>query len=220
MKKKIKKSQNTYTPPGRRNFPEDEARLTWLSMLLDAYFECDKSVFQSIEQEISKKGRTLACTRGCSSCCKTHVTIPVYPLELLGLYWFILEKTKETHQEMIIRQLMDFEPGKGCPFMVEGVCGVHPMRPMACRFFNVFNTPCKEGEDPYYTRRQDVMTPDEKQKTKALSLMLPHHGITSRPERREAMRTGYINKFVKNLQNINWPKVAISLKNRDQNPLF
>ena len=189
-------------------------------MLLDAYFEADKTVFQTIAAEISKKGKTLACARGCSSCCKTHVTIPVYPLELLGLYWFILEKANEANREAIINQLMDFEPGKGCPFLVRGICGVHAMRPMACRFFNVYNTPCKEGEDPFYTRRKDVMTPDEKQKDKALSLMLPYHGITRRPERREAMRNGYIHKFVKNLQNINWPKVAMSLKNRDPNPLL
>lgn len=219
MTKKKQQSQNTYPAPKRQHFQTEEARITWLPMLLDAYLESDKSVHTGISQELTKKGRTLACTRGCSSCCKTHVTIPVYPLELLGLYWFVLEKVTEDYREMIIRQLLDFEPGKGCPFLIEGICGVHPMRPMACRFFNVFNTPCKEGEDPYYTRRNDVMTPDEKGKNKALSLMLPYHGIIQRAERREAMRNGYIHRFAKNLQEINWPKVAVSLKNKDRSPL-
>lgn len=188
-------------------------------MLLDAYFESDKSVYQSIAKELTKKGRMLACSKGCASCCKTHVTIPVYPLELLGIYWFALEKVIEEHREIMVKQLLDFEPGKGCPFLIEGTCDVHPMRPMACRFFNVFNTPCKEGEDPFYTRRKDVMTPYEKEKNKALSWMLPHHGIVQRAERREAMRNGYIHRFAKNLQDINWPKVAMHLKNKDENPL-
>ena len=219
-KKKNKKSQNTYQAPRRLHYPEDEKQHSWLSMLADAYYESDRSVYDTISRQMNKQNTTLACARGCSSCCKTHVTIPVYPLELLGLYWYILEKAKPEAREIIITQLMDFEPGKGCPFLVAGVCGVHPMRPMACRFFNVFTTPCREGEDPFYTRRQDVMTPDEKQKNKALAHMLPHHGITSRPERRDAMRNGYMHRFAKNLQNINWPKVALHLKNRDQAPLF
>ena len=188
-------------------------------MLLDAYFESDRSVYQSVAEELSKKGRILACSRGCSFCCKTHGDIPVYPLELLGLYWFVMEKVTEAVQEIIAKQLLDFETGKGCPFLIEGACGVHPVRPMACRFFNVFHTPCKEGEDPYYTRRKDVLTPDEKGKDKALSLMLPYHGIVQRAERREAMRNSYIHQFVKNLQNINWPKVAMHLKNKDRDPL-
>jgi len=103
--------------------------------------------------------------------------------------------------------------------MVEDACGVHPVRPMACRFFNVFNTPCKEGEDPFYTRRGDVMTPDERGKDRALSLMLPHHGICQRAERREAMKQGYMHRYAKNLQSINWPKVAERLGIRDRRPL-
>lgn len=188
--------------------------MPWLSMLLDAYDETDKSVRNTIAE--AYRGRKLACARGCCACCKTHVTIPVYPLELVGLYWYILEKVAEGNRETIIAQLSGFEPGKGCPFLVEGACGIHPMRPMACRFFNVFSVPCKEGEDPYYTRREDVMTPNEKEKSKALSNMLHHHGITGRAERREAMRTGYINRFARNLQSINWPKVAIRLRQKDR----
>jgi len=220
MTKQHRKSQNRYTKPQRLNFPAEEVSINWLSMLLDVYFESDQSVYSSITEELTRKGRTLACFKGCFFCCKTHRDIPVYPLELLGLYWFVLEKMTQAHQENIIKQLEDFEPGKCCPFLIDDVCGIHPMRPMACRFFNVFNTPCKEGEDPYYTRRKDVMTPDEKEKNKALSLMLPYHGIFQRAERREAMRNGYIHQFVKNLQNINWPKVAMRLKQKDQNPLI
>jgi hypothetical protein len=90
---------------------------------------------------------------------------------------------------------------------------------MACRYFNVFAKPCSEGEDPFYTRRYDVLTPDEKLKDKALSLMLPYHGIIQRAERREAMKNGYIHQFVKNLQEIHWPKVAMRLSRGDKSPI-
>ena len=103
---------------------------------------------------------------------------------------------------------------------MEGACGVHPMRPMACRFFNVFNRVCEEGEDPFYSRRKDVFTPDEKVKEKALSMMLPHHGIVQRSEKKEALRSGYLNRYVKNLQELRWPDIAERLKNGDRSPLI
>jgi len=219
MARRSRASRNTYGEPRRIGFPEDEARLGWLPMLLDAYYESDKSVYQSIAKALTKRGRRLACAKGCSSCCKTHVTIPVYPLELLGLYWFALEKMGEKNRIALVDQLLSFRPGSGCPFLISGICGVHPVRPMACRFFNVFNTRCREGEDPFYTRRQDVLTPDGKEKNKALSCMLPYHGFSQRAERREAMRNGTIHRYAKNLQNINWPKVALSLGRGDKAPL-
>ena len=219
MKKKKIKKQNSYAAPVRLSFPEHESAISWLPMLFDAYLSADQGIFQSIEKELAK-GRRLACTRGCSACCNTHVTIPVYPLELLGIYWYLLDISSGETSEVILNQLLDFVPGNGCPFLAEGVCGIHAVRPMACRFFNVFNKICEKGEDPFYTRRQDVLTPDEKDKDKALSLMLPYHGIIQRTERREAMRNGYIHRFVKNLQNIHWPNIAVRLKNSDRSPMI
>jgi Fe-S-cluster containining protein len=212
------KKQGTYSEPRRLSYPEAESEIAWISMILDAYYTADLGVYQAIDKELSSGKRVLACSKGCSSCCRTHVTIPVYPLELLGLYWYMLDVVEENTRETLIRQLYEFAPGKGCPFLIEGACGVHPLRPLACRFFNVFTKPCEEGEDPYYTRRHDVLTPDDKVKDKALSFMLPYHGIIQRSERREAMRNGYMHQFIKNLQEINWPKVALQLSKGDKTP--
>lgn len=218
MAKKMNRKQTAYPVPIRLNFPEYEEASNWLSMLFDAYFSADQGIFESIEIEL-RKGRTLACARGCSACCKTHVTIPVYPLELMGINWYMSEKAHHDSYETILSQMLDFAPGKGCPFLIEGACGIHPMRPLACRFFNVFSKPCGEGEDPYYTRRKDVWTPDNKIKDKALSKMLPHYGIVQRAEKREAMKNGYMHKFVKNMQDIHWPNVAIRLSNKEISPI-
>jgi Fe-S-cluster containining protein len=202
-----KKNSSNYPEPQRLSFPEAEKTLAWLPMLLDAYIIADRAIHASVESEL-KKGRRLACAKGCSTCCSTHVTIPVYPLELAGIYWYAMEGLEGEAFKTIQHQLACFHPGAGCPFLMDGGCGIHPMRPLACRHFNVFDTPCGIGEDPFFTRRKDVLTPDEKGKDKALMAMLPYHGITDRAEKRETIKKGLIHNTVKNLQEIEWVKLA------------
>lgn len=196
-----------YSKPERLKFAEDEKETGWLSGLLDAYHIADKGLFDSILKE-EKKGRTLACAKGCSSCCATHTTIPVYPLELLGIYWYVILKLTGSKRNIIKDQLKSFSPGKPCPFLAEGSCGIHPMRPLACRHFNVFGKPCEEGEDPFYTRRHDVLTPDEKVKNKALTHMAFIHGIEGRQERKNFVQSGKIHELARNMQEIEWYKLA------------
>ena len=199
--------QTPYGNPIRLSFPADEAKNGWLPLLLDVYFMADTGVYEGINLRL-KQGQTLACAKGCSNCCKTHTDIPVYPLELLGLYWYAIEKVQGEPREKLKLQLRGYTKGNACPFLLEGSCVVHPLRPMACRHFNVFRQSCGEGEDPYYTRRKDVLTPIEKYKEKALAAMLPFHGIKLRAERREAMKKGTIHTFVENLRELEWGKLA------------
>ncbi|PID78202.1 MAG: zinc/iron-chelating domain-containing protein [Deltaproteobacteria bacterium] len=196
-----------YPPPSRLSFPEDEKQTDWLSGLLDAYYTADRGIYKSILKE-ERKGRKLACAKGCSTCCTTHVTIPVYPLEILGIYWFVILKTAETLKKKLKSNLELFSHGKSCPFLVDGSCGIHPMRPLACRHFNVFSKSCEKGEDPYYTRKGDVLIPDENAKNKALSLMVFIHGIIDRNERKEFVRSGKIHSLARNMQEIDWHKLA------------
>jgi Fe-S-cluster containining protein len=189
------------------SFPEEEQTNAWLSQLLDAYYIADKGVSEGIQRRLDQ-GQTLACRKGCSSCCETHVTIPVYPLELVGLYWYVIDKLDRDRQIELKPQLRQYGLDDPCPFLLRGACIVHPMRPLACRHFNVFHTPCGKGEDPYYTRRKDVLTPLKKYKDKALAAMLPFHGITSRVKRKEAIRNGYLHTLARNLQDLDWQKLA------------
>lgn len=80
-----------YRKPKRLTFTDDEKRFKWLTTLLDAYSIIDEGVSAAISRE-HKRGRELACAKGCSSCCTTHQDIPVYPLELMGMSWYIIEK--------------------------------------------------------------------------------------------------------------------------------
>ncbi len=210
--KRKKKKKKTPSGPQRLSFPE-ESSVTWLPMLLDAYHIADRGIAMAIRRRTGR-GERLACTRGCSTCCATHVTIPVYPLEVVGIYWYVIEKMLGPERDRLKRQLARFRKADPCPFLMDGACSIHPMRPLACRHFNVFNRPCEQGEDPYYTRRHDVLTPDERFKARAVAAMLPFHGIKDRARRKQAARSGWLDGQVQNLHDIDWHNLALRMEGR------
>jgi Fe-S-cluster containining protein len=196
-----------YPPPRRLAFPEDEQRLPWLAPLLDAYHIIDQGVHEAVRRQ-ERQGRRLACAKGCSACCRSHTTIPVYPLELMGLYWYAVERLQGPPRERLAVQLKEGVAGGACPFLVDGICSVHPMRPIACRQFNVFDKVCTEGEDAYHTRRADVLTPIRRYADDAFYRMLPFYGIEEKRERRKAVKDGRLHALAKVLQDLDWTKLA------------
>jgi len=195
-----------YPEPRRLSFP-DEGRLPWLSPLLDAYRIIDDGIHEGVRRE-ELQGRRLACANGCSACCRSHLTIPVYPLELMGLYWYCSERLAGDLRGHVAGQLRAQVTGQPCPFLVDGSCAVHPMRPIACRQFNVFDRVCAEGEDAFHSRRADVLTPMPRFADRAFDRMLPFYGITDRRERREAIKTGRLHALARVLQGLEWAKLA------------
>jgi Fe-S-cluster containining protein len=204
-----------YLKPRRLSFPADEAAHYWLSMLLESYYIVDKGIAEAIERDI-KSGRKLACAKGCSSCCKTHKDIPVYPLELAGISWYVTEKISGPERRVIKRQLKEYKEGDPCPFLVDGSCSVHPMRPISCRQFIVFGKLCDEGEDPYYTRREDVMPPVKKHVDKSFFIMLPFYGVEKRAERLKLIKSGAVHKLVKLMQTCNWKSLSDKMDDFDR----
>lgn len=179
-------------------------------MLLDSYFAADRGVFEGIRRQTAK-GRSLACDKGCSHCCRSHTSIPVYPLEVIGIYWYVIQKLDREQQARLQKPLKSHQSGDPCPFLVDGICAVHPLRFLACRHFNVFDTTCKAGEDAFFTRRSDVLTPIKRHQDEALAKMLPFHGIKNKVQRREAIKTGWIHQHAQVLQEIDWSKLASRL---------
>jgi Fe-S-cluster containining protein len=208
-----KKKRSASDKIKRLSFPEEEG-LSWLSMLLDAYHIVDKGVAGAIKAE-EKKGRRLACAKGCSSCCLTHRDIPVYPLELMGISWYAAEKMAGPERDLLKEQLKEQKKDAPCPFLIGAACSIHPMRPMACRQFNVFGRPCEEGEDPYYTRIKDVLPPVKKFVDQAFIIMLPFHGVEKESEKIKAVESGALNRMVKVLQECNWRLLAERMEKRD-----
>lgn len=200
--------------PKRLRFPKDEARHAWLPLLLDAYQIIDRGVQEGVRREASK-GRRLACTKGCAACCRSHLTIPVYPLELIGIYWYATEQITAALREPLKRQLRAYRPGMPCPFLIDDACAIHPMRPAACRQFNVFDRVCSEGEDAYYTRRGDVLTPLQRFMNAAFDRMLPFYGVEDAGQRRKLIRDDRVHTLAKVLQELDWSKLANRMEAHD-----
>ncbi len=213
MPKKKNKKSVLYRAK-RVSFPDDEKDKPWLGMLLDAYHIVDRGVTKSIETE-RKKGRKLACAKGCANCCSTHNDIPVYPLEIVGILWYVTEKITGQVRENLKRQLNAFTKNSTCPFLVEGGCAIHLLRPMACRQFNVLGRPCEVGEDPYYTRREDVMDPVKKYVDQGFFIMLPYYGVENEKERIKIIETGSFHNMAKELHACNWVELAGKMERFD-----
>ena len=211
---KSKTNKTASSKAKRLSFPEDEKEHPWLKLLLEAYYIVDKGIVQAIDAE-KKKGRQLACAKGCSSCCKTHKDIPVYPLELAGIAWYVTQEMKSAGRDLLRQQLESYKKDDPCPFLMEGACSVHPVRPMACRQFNDYSKACEEGEDPYYTRREDVMNPVNKHIDQAFFIMLPYYGIEKESERIKIVETGAFHRMAKELYACNWKSLAEKMSSFD-----
>jgi Fe-S-cluster containining protein len=191
----------------RLRFPEEEEKLPWLPMLLDAYAVIDEGVAVAITAEERESGLKLACREGCDNCCRSQTDIPLYPLELVGITWFVTERMTGPGRTTLRDQLRRHVEGDPCPFLLSGSCGIHPVRPVACRQFNVFYEPCEKGEDPYFTRRDEVLTPIQEYTDRAFSLMLPFYGVPERADKERAVKH-IIRTQVLNLMSFDWKHLA------------
>ena len=185
----------------RLHFPDDEQRLSWLPALLDAFAIIDTGVAIAIRDAEKKEKMTLACGPDCDVCCH-QPDIPLYPHELPGLAWYVAEKLPTETRTRVLAQCARHGKGSPCPFLVDHVCSVHPVRPVACRQYNVFTTPCAPGEDPYYTRRQDVLVPIADYTDRAFTAVLLFYGMER--DRNVVMAVRKIKERIMNLQDQDW----------------
>jgi uncharacterized protein len=193
----------------RLPFPEDEKRLPWLPLLLDAYAIADTGVAIAIREEEKKRKTKLACGKGCGNCCTHQTDLPVYPHELVGVYWYVTEKLQNPDRERLRDRLARHVNGSGCPFLLDASCSVHPVRPMGCRQFNVFGAPCAPGEDPYFTRRPDVLTPIPGYADRAFGAVLPFYNMKREGDIAKSIKL--VRTQIMNLQAFDWSKLVVAL---------
>jgi Fe-S-cluster containining protein len=153
-------------------------------------------------------GTGIACSRGCAVCCGQK-DIPVYPHELVGLYWYASEKLGLPDRLALKEQLENRGPGSPCPFLIHNACAVHPVRPAACRWFNIFGSPCGPGEDPYYTRRADVLVPIEEYTDRAFSAILAFYDLKKNDDPARSLRL--VRSRIMNLQTYDWSKLLLAM---------
>ncbi len=204
MKKSQKKDRDSLSR--RLLFPEDEERLPWLPMLLDAYAIADTGVAIIVRDEEKKRKRRLACAKGCGNCCRHQKDLPLYPHELIGIYWYVSEKMPEPGRTILRERLPSVPADSACPFLVDDSCSIHPVRPLGCRQFNVFGSPCSSGEDPYYTRRDDVLTPPADYTERVFGVVLPLYNLGRERGTGKAIRL--VRSQIMNLRSFDWSRLV------------
>jgi len=194
----------------RLHFPEDEQRLAWLSPLLDAYAIADTGVTIAIRDAEKKEKKKLACGKGCGSCCIHQKDLPLYPHEIVGIYWYVSEKLTGPLRDILKDRLSICDAASGCPFLIDDSCSIHPVRPVGCRQFNVFTAPCVPGEDPYFTRRDDVLQPIPEYLDRAFAAVIPLYPGVRKEEVSAAIRM--IRSQIVNLLSYDWSKLAVLME--------
>ena len=74
---------------------------------------------------------------------------------------------------------------------------------------------CSEGEDAWYTRRKDVLTPLKEYTDRAFDVTLPFYGIEKKSDRRKAIRDGTIHGIARVLKDCNWASLAEKMSHHD-----
>ncbi len=211
MKKSAMKKAGSLS--SRLSFPGDERRLPWLPLLLDAYAIADTGVQVGIRNEEKRRNVRLACGKGCGSCCVHQRDIPLYPHELVGIYWYVTEKMDLSVRDVLKKRLAGHRADSPCPFVVDGSCCIHPLRPVGCRQFNVFTTPCAPGEDPYFTRREDVLTPVPDYTDRSFAAVLPLYNMKREGDLAASIRL--VRSQIMNLQAYDWNKLAAVIEKKE-----
>jgi Fe-S-cluster containining protein len=211
VRKTRKEAQNGLSR--RLHFPDDEKRLPWLSLLLDAYAIADTGVAVAVRDEEKRRKSKLACAKGCGSCCAHQADLPLYPHELVGIYWYVSGKMISPARDVLRNRLAAHAAGSACPFLIDNSCSIHPLRPVGCRQFNVFTKSCAEGEDPYYTRRADVLVPIQDYTDRAFAAVLPFYNLKRGAGLAAAVRL--IRSQIMNLQAYDWKKLVVAMEQAD-----
>ncbi len=175
-------------------------------MLLDAYAIADTGISVAIRDEEKKHKKKLACGKGCGNCCVHQKDLPLYPHELVGIYWYVSEKMTSPERNILRDRMDKHKAGSDCPFLIDESCSIHPVRPVGCRQFNVFVTPCYPGEDPYYTRRNDVLDPITDYTERVFTAVIPFYNL--KKERDLSATIRLIRSQIMNIQTFNWKKLV------------
>jgi len=197
-------------------FPADEGKHPWLPVLLRMHALVDAGIATAVRNEERLRGVSRACRSGCDVCCRTQGDIPVFQIELAGISWYSAERIEGARRAAVRDALERHEKGaRVCPFLVEHLCAVHPVRPLACRLFTVFGRPCAEGEDPFHARRSDMLTPPPGLLAHAYREMLPFHGVTEPKDQETWLERGLVKTLAVNFPDCDWRSLARLMGTKD-----
>ena len=187
-----------------------EAQYGWLTMLLDAYHVLQVGTELLLDQEKLRRGSNVACDAGCTSCC-LRPEVPVTQLELLGIWWHVMNKMDPNLRFRLNQRLLEHRKNVECPFLIDSRCSIYTVRPLACRFLHVFGPRCLPEEIPVQDRPGDVWLP-RKAVPAAISCMLPYFGFTNAKSRKQALDDGFIVSVSMPMADFPWESLACARK--------
>lgn len=196
----------------RNQTKSDESKYAWLKPLLDTYELFEKEYPQYIKQENTKRQKQIACSKGCSVCCK-NPKVPILPFEIMGLSWYLTELMEETKKEIILEQIKNHKSTLQCPFLLNEECSIYPVRPIACRIFYIYGTQCLLNEDIIETRFNDILMPSREIGLKSAYILLPLFGIKDKKEQELAFFSGFIENQTVMMHDLNWDNFYFGLTN-------
>jgi len=163
--------------------PDSSLTHLWLPSLIKAQAIMDVGVRLAIRHESAVRGEKPACRDKCAGCCSSR-HMAATSLEIAGAAWHLKRESSPrslSALERLGRSDQDGNDAESCPLLVDGLCAAYSMRFLSCRQLVVFGRACSMGEDPFRTRRSDVLTPLRTYAYKAYSLLLPHLGVVGMP---------------------------------------
>jgi Fe-S-cluster containining protein len=120
-----------------------------LRAVADTSLEAFGSTIAGIEN-ISPPDKPLACRKGCAHCC--HLTVLTDGATALRVATYVREHFSPADRMLLDMRLIVYEEKVEkmtqsrrsleripCPLLVDGVCSVHPVRPLVCRAFNSYD---------------------------------------------------------------------------------
>lgn len=181
-----------------------ESKYNWLPDSLDAYQIVDAGVAVELDSQVRKTQRKIACKKGCYACC-LNPTVPINRLELMVISWYMSEVTDDNIYDRVSRQLKCHKESTTCPFLLDKICSIYPVRPIACRMFYIYEEPCAEYEHVDETRPDDILHTNNIDVAWMVSQkLMPHLGITDKKLQREMFMDGYMFKNTRQMHTFDW----------------
>jgi len=135
------------------------------------YSAVDQVTADGVARLRREQGIVPACKRGCCHCCRYHIVTNIAEAHTLAQYirrefsadqiaelrrrterWHAWDNSRPGRHPAppVARPIDLFRNDPYCPLLVDGVCSVYPVRPVACRTHLVHSHPrlCRAASDP------------------------------------------------------------------------
>lgn len=182
----------------RYSNPQAEAKYSWLTGILDTFFISDIHLEEHLVK-LAKKGVVPACHEGCHNCC-LKPTVPVTAPELAVISWYASEVLTGNARSDVKHRLSEHDSRLECPFLIDRVCSIYPVRPLICRQFLIKSKSCEVNENVLETRVQDIIPLPRDTLIRPVAMrLLDYYKFKNTTAKQKAFESGFIVKNARDM---------------------